>query len=557
MPDILLQEGRKALSEGKWKEAKTIFERAVEREISPELFEELARACWWLNEIQEVLNFRTKAYQLFLDKNDKLGASRNASWLGIDYLELKGEFAIANGWFQRAENLLEGLQPSLELGLIKLLKARLSFVREDNNENALKLLDESMALNKKFGAVEVAMMAEALKGFIFITEGRIKEGMALLDEATLIATTAETKDVNFVTLTCCFLIDACERIRDYERAGQWCLKVKEICKRWQFDAMFASCRNLYASVLIWYGDWKEAESELVAAAKELEILRPGHVNSSTVRLADLKRKQGKWDEAAILLELSGSHSLKLFNAAAFSFDMEDYTTAANLAERYFRQIPAKERTARISALELLIRIYLKQARVEEATTVLNELKEIAAKINTIPLEAAVKSAEGFFYYASGKWDEAENSFEDAVYLFDKINTPFESAQNRTALAEVFIKLSQYQLAEMELNISLKVFRKLGAEKDIEKTNYLLKNMHKLNAEMQGIKIVLEFTGRELEVLRLLAEGKNNEEIAKELYLSVRTIEKHLSNLYIKMGVSGKSARAFAASYAIKHNLVFK
>ena len=70
MPDILLQEGRKALSEGKWKEAKTIFERAVEREISPELFEELARACWWLNEIQEVLNFRTKAYQLFLDKND-------------------------------------------------------------------------------------------------------------------------------------------------------------------------------------------------------------------------------------------------------------------------------------------------------------------------------------------------------------------------------------------------------------------------------------------------------------------------------------------------------
>jgi len=271
----------------------------------------------------------------------------------------------------------------------------------------------------------------------------------------------------------------------------------------------------------------------------------------------LKRKQGKWAEAAILLELSGSHSLKLFNAAAFSFDMEDYTTAANLAERYLRQIPAKERTARISALELLIRIYLKQARVEEATTVLNELKEIAAKINTIPLEAAVKSAEGFFYYASGKWDEAENSFEDAVYLFDKINTPFESAQNRTALAEVFIKLSQYQLAEMELNISLKVFRKLGAEKDIEKTNYLLKNMHKLNAEMQGIKIVLEFTGRELEVLRLLAEGKNNEEIAKELYLSVRTIEKHLSNLYIKMGVSGKSARAFAASYAIKHNLVFK
>ena len=126
MHNKLLFEGTEALSKGHWREAKIILAKALEAEESPEVYEELARACWWVNDTASVLEYRTKAYQLFLDKNDKNGASRNASWLGIDYLELKGEFAVANGWFQRAENLLEGSAPSFELGLIKLLKARMA-----------------------------------------------------------------------------------------------------------------------------------------------------------------------------------------------------------------------------------------------------------------------------------------------------------------------------------------------------------------------------------------------------------------------------------------------
>jgi hypothetical protein len=143
MHNKLLFEGTEALSKGNWKEAKIILAKALEAEESPEVYEELARACWWVNDTASVLEYRTKAYQLFLDKNNKNGASRNASWLGIDYLELKGEFAVANGWFQRAENLLEGSAPSLELGLIKLLKARMAFELEPNNENALRLVEKA------------------------------------------------------------------------------------------------------------------------------------------------------------------------------------------------------------------------------------------------------------------------------------------------------------------------------------------------------------------------------------------------------------------------------
>ncbi len=96
---------------------------------------------------------------------------------------------------------------------------------------------------------------------------------------------------------------------------------------------------------------------------------------------------------------------------------------------------------------------------------------------------------------------------------------------------------------------------MGAEKDYEKAKYLLKNLYNDKADDFN-KNKYEFTGRELEVLRLISEGKNNEEIAEKLFLSVRTVEKHITNIYSKMGVSGKSARAFAASYATKHQLIF-
>ncbi|HEX5025154.1 MAG TPA: LuxR C-terminal-related transcriptional regulator [Agriterribacter sp.] len=552
----LLDKGLEELSAGNWKEAKEILEDAVSKDPTAETYEALAQACWWVNDTASVLAHREKAYQLFLEKNNKYGASRNASFLGIDYLELKGEFAIANGWFTRAETMLDGLAPSPEEGLIKLLKGRQAFMLEPTNDTALRLINESMAINKSVGSIDGYMMAEAMKGFILTTEGKMKEGMALLDEATLMATTEQAKNINFVALTCCMLIEACERVRDFERAGQWCNKVKEICTRWQFDAMFSSCRNLYASVLVWKGQWQDAENELTAASAELKKTRPMYVAASAMRLADLRRKQGRWNETQYLLENAGNHALKLLSCAALAFDKDDLTTAANFAERFLRQVPEKEKTRKIAGLELSIRIYAAQEKIEEATPVLDELKAIAAMVNTVPLQAAVKSAEGILRKAAGKYEAAKQLFEDAIDMFDTVNAPFEAARIRLELAEVLITLGRFQLAEPELNHASKTFQTLGAEKYFEKTRLLLRHMHTTNAELQAMNTKLEFTGRELEVLRLIAEGKNNEEMAEQLFLSIRTVEKHITNLYLKMGVSGKSARAFAASYAIKHHLVF-
>jgi LuxR family maltose regulon positive regulatory protein len=553
MSNDLLHKGRQALAAGQWEKAHELLEDAVKSEESAEAYEELGWACWWLNNAAGVFENRSKAYNLYLEKNNKLGASRNAGWMGLDYIEFKGEFAVASGWFKRAESLLEGLPDSPELGFIKLLKARWAFQAEKDTELAFKLIDECSELGKSLDITDVEMLAEALKGFILVVEGKVSEGMPLLDEATLLAT-REEGDIKYTTITCCYLIDACERVRDYERASQWCNNVKELCKRWRFKAMFANCKMKYAGVLIRKGEWQEAEEELLSASNDLQTFRPIQVNACTVRLADLKRRQGKWEEAEKLLDEVGSHPLKQLYSAGLCYDKGDYENALNLAERYLRGFSFKEKTERTTGVELLLRINIRLGNLEKAELLMNELKDIAQSINTLPLKAAVLSAEGELNFARKNYENAKQYLEDAVDIFDKLKLPFEASRNRITLSDVLKLLNKFAQAEAELNTAMAELKELGAEKDLENAKNLLKNLNRDNAYETG-KDQQEFTGRELEVLRFIAQGRNNEEIADKLFISVRTVEKHLTNIYSKMGVSGKSARAYAASYAIKQKLV--
>ena len=551
MNDLLFR-GREALSTGEWEKSKDLLEEALETNESAEVYEELAWAYWWLNDAVKVFDLRTRAYNLFLRDDNKHGASRTSCWIGLDYIEFKGEFAVASGWFQRAANLLEGLPDSPELAMIKLLKARWSFQVEKNAEQAFRLIDESLKISKSLQNIDGEMLAEALKGFILVVEGRAAEGMPLLDDATLLALTSEKGDIKFTTITCCYLIDACERIRDYERASQWCNNVKEICKRWKYKAMFANCRMKYAGVLMWKGAWKEAEDELQSASMELKKLRPVQVNACTVRLADLKRRQGNWEEAEKLLGKVESHPLIHLYSAYLCYDRGEYENALSMAERYIRRFSPDEKAEKTAAAELLVRIYAKLERFEEAGKMLTELGEITGAMNTAPMRGAFLSAEGNLNLALNNYETAKQNLEDAVDIYDRIAAPFEEARCRVSLSEALINLKLYPQAEAELNSAEIIFKQLGAGKDLEKVTRTLKNLYKKNAEISN---EYEFTGRELEVLRLIANGKNNEEIAEKLFLSIRTVEKHITNIYSKMGVSGKSARAYAASYSVKHKLV--
>ena len=220
-----------------------------------------------------------------------------------------------------------------------------------------------MRIGQALGAVDYEMVGRALHGFARVTAGSVEEGLQELDEVNAAVLAGEMSDRVLIGLACCYLIAACERIRDYERAVQWCDRLKAFCAKWGLRPLFAVCRTQYASVCMWRGAWEEAERELTSAADELAACRPAMTGEGLVRLGELRRRQGKLDEAMALFERGGSHPLASLGRASVMFDRGDFKTGADLAERHLRRLPAKNRTERAAALELMVRACVEQGRI--------------------------------------------------------------------------------------------------------------------------------------------------------------------------------------------------
>lgn len=557
----LLGTGWQALAQGAWEEAHAAFAAASSQGESAEALEGLGWAAWWLNDVAETFAARERAYRLYHDRDDRPAAARVATALAIDHFSRRGEHAVANGWIRRAHRLLDGLEPGPEHAALAIWEGHVAIMLEHDTATARGLGAEAAALARSLGAVDLEMLAQALEGFARASAGDVPAGMRLLDEATAAAVAGDMTDLDAIVTTCCYLIYACERVRDYERAAQWCDRVMQISARWSYRLMFSLCRTHYASVLIWRGAWLEAERELTAATEELSVTFPAMAVEGIVRLADLRRRQGRLEEADALLRRLDMHPLRMLGSkpallgyAALALDRDDPATAADLAERFLRSIQAQDRLDQVAGLELLVRAQMALGEPRQASAAADALRSIADATATEPLFAAASFAEGLIAAASDH-ETARHRFEDAVDLFERSGAPFEAAQARLELSRALHALGRSAAAEREARATLGSLQHLGAAGEAERAAALL---CELGAPARGPATVAPdpagLTGRELEVLRLIAAGKSNQEIAAELFLSVRTVERHISTIYEKLGVGGKVARATATAYALRHDL---
>jgi LuxR family transcriptional regulator, maltose regulon positive regulatory protein len=366
-----------------------------------------------------------------------------------------------------------------------------------------------------------------------VCEGEVDEGMRRLDEATAAAVAGELADLDAISSCCCYLIDACKRVRDFERAAQWCEHVKGFCEQWSDRLTFAACRAHYADILIWRGDWSAAEAELRANLGPLADIHPNRIADGMVRLAELRRRQGLFDEANRLLAAADGHFLAPLVRAELALDRGEAAAAANEAERALRRIPAGGVTDRTPALEVLVRARLATGERDAAETTVAELRAIASSSGTTASAAAAAFADGLLAAADGSWPAARLAFEDAVDLYARSGGRWEAAHARRHLARALRALGHDEAAEREARAADEALRALGASMARDPA-----------AAPAGL------TAREVEVLRLVARGRSNQEIAGELVLSVRTVERHIANIYEKIGASGRAARAAAASYAL-------
>src|SRR5919204_2615740 len=263
-PEHLLSRANEALSNADWDAARRLFSQALERGETPEALEGLAKAAFFLDETELALDARERGYAGYREGDRPVDAARVAIALAWDFRALRGERAVSDGWLARARRLLDGRGQTQERGWLALREA--SFALPGDAKLARQRCAEAEALGRDLGDVDLEMTAIALDGLAQVSQGEIAAGMARLDEATTAATAGEMRDPVAIGFSCCYLIFACERVRDFERAGQWCRRVVRMAEGWNIRALRAVCRAHYGTVLTLRGDWEEAEVVLSEAA---------------------------------------------------------------------------------------------------------------------------------------------------------------------------------------------------------------------------------------------------------------------------------------------------
>jgi LuxR family maltose regulon positive regulatory protein len=550
-PDALTRAGREALARGEWEEARAAFEAVLAHMETPEALEGLGTAAWWLDDAPTTFDARERAYRLYCERGDRQGAARVAIVIAEDCLDFRGEPAVANGWRERARRQLETLSDVPERGWLALWEGHFALLAENDSATARLRAAEAAEIARSLALLDLEMLSRALDGLALVSEGRVADGMSRLDEATAAALAGEMRDLIAIGVSCCYLVMACERVRDFDRAAQWCHRVKEFCARWHIQSLFAVCRTHYAAVLMWKGDWTAAEAELVAAAQELTAVRPAMQSEATVRLAELRRRQGRFDEAEILLREAEGHPLAFLVSAAVALDKGDGIAASDLAERFLRGVALEDRTERLAGLEVRARALLTLGKAGEAAEIVKELRSAADTIGTGPIRATARLVEGLQAGQGGDFEMARRSVEDAVDLFRNAGAHFEMAHARLELAYVLDKLGRREQANQEGRSAFEALERLGAAHDALRATVLLKSLSG-PAPQESTGEPNTLTAREREVLQFVATGLSNAAIAKRLRISEFTIKRHVANILAKLNLP---SRAAAAAYAAKHGLV--
>jgi ATP/maltotriose-dependent transcriptional regulator MalT len=537
-----------ALARGAWEEARAVFEAELAREESPEALEGMGLTAWWLDLAPSVFESRERAYRLYLDRGDKPSAARVAVWLAWDYWAFRGENAVANGWLQRARRLLEDHPDSVERAWLEIREGSLCLFEDFDPDRAHALASEGVRVARTAGSTDLEMLGGAVQGLALVMSGAVGEGLRRLDEVNAAVVAGEMEDFVAIGMACCYMIAGCEHVRDYDRAVQWCSRLKAFCAKWRFHPLSAVCRTQYASICLWRGTWLEAEQELRAAADELEKSRPAMTADAVVRLAELRRRQGRLVEAARLFEVAGSHPLALIGKAELALDRGDARAAADLAERYLRRLPAQNRTDRSTGLELIVRALAIDGDLDGARTALAELSSIASLMMTRPLRGMASRAAGWVALAADRGEEARRHLEDAVDHFLQSGAPFELALARLGLARALAKSGRIDESAAEARRAFDLLTELKSEFHMGQAREFLDTLPPRDAAAAPAGL----TAREMEVLRLVAEGLSNQTIGERLFVSEHTVHRHVANILNKLSVS---SRAAAVAQAARRGLI--
>jgi tetratricopeptide (TPR) repeat protein len=465
--DDLLQAGRNALAVGDWERARSCFERARELSESAEVLDGLSQAAQFQGDHELAIELKERAFAAHRGRGKRTEAAELARWLAFLHGAVHGNAAAANGWMARAERLLEGMDECAAHGWLTLDRAPFS---DDPSERA-QLALAARAIARRFGDRDLEFSAMALLGEASVASGRIDEGMTLLDETMAAVSAGEIGAVAAIGEILCRLLGACERASDVRRAEQW-LATASRSVAWN-DFVPPTCRSHYGGILIAIGRWEEAEQELLAALRAFEAGYRAAALSPLVRLADLRARQGRLDEAERLLDGIDWDRRARRVLAAVAFGRGDHRLAEERARLCLEgEIPSDPACAPL--LELLVEIQLARDDVAAAEHTLERLARLATASGDERAGACAELATGRVCAARGD-ERAGLHLQTALERFSGLGLPLEAARARLELARAMAGRAR-EAAVAEARLALGSFERLGAARDADRSAELLRGL---------------------------------------------------------------------------------
>jgi DNA-binding NarL/FixJ family response regulator len=539
-----LLEGRAAYRARRWSEAAQLLSEAeAGAPLAPEDYEALATARFLMTPDTAAARVMAAASEVLLERGDVARAVRAAYWAGSTLGRLGG-MAASSGWIARGLRLLEeaGLVDSVERGYL-LLPSIFGALRAGQPEVGFGLIGETAAIARRFGDSDLLLYARLLEGRAHLLHGDMQAGFAALDDVLVTATTVEVSPIVAGHVFCTLIVTA-HQMHDLGRAREWTAAIERWCELQPDLQMYrGECQVYRAHVLQVAGDWPRSQQQ-VASACEAFLRPPPHPAAGLAfyEQGELHRLMGRYAAAeeaftrAASLGHSAQPGLGLLRLGQGRIEAAQAAVRRALAE-------ADGQLGRAGLLPAYVEIQLSAGATDEARTAASELAEVAAHIGSEYLHALAAQAEGAVLLSAGDARSALPRLRAAAAAWQRLDAAHSFARARLLLGEACRALGDYDTARMEIEGARDAFRQLGAEPDRQRAESLLASPARERAS--GL------TDREVELLARLATGKTNREIGAELHISEKTVARHVSNIFNKIGVS---SRAAATAYALKHDL---
>ncbi len=539
-----LEKGREAYAQRAWDDAyASLADADRAAPLEPNDLELLATSASMTGRIDEYLTLLERIHHARLDAGEGLRAARTAFWAGMT-LATRGDLGPAGGWFARAQRLIEreGVD-CVESGYL-LVPQVYQQLAAGEYDTAYATASRTHESGERFNDAALVAAGLLLRGEARVRQGRAEQGLALLDEA-MVAITAPGIPPTLTGIIYCGVISCCEDAFDPRRAQEWTTALTRWCERQpQMVSFTGRCLAHRAGIMQRHGAWDDALAEARLARERCEqAMNRSATGQALYQQAELHRLRGELAAAeAAYRDASRFGREPQPGLALLRLRQGDAEAAAAALRRVLSS--QAEPLRRATLLPAYAEAMLAVPDVAEARRAADELGQIAAQSGSAMIGAIAAHVRGAAVLAAGDPESAVAALREAVLVWQEMNAPYEVARARLLMGIACRALGDDDGAALELGAARRAFEDLGAPLDVADVDALMGRAPA--ADSHGL------TARELEVLRLVATGRTNRQIARDLVVSEHTVARHVQNIFAKLHVS---SRAAATAFAFEHDLV--